>query len=200
MISGFADTLRTLRTDRKLSQQELANRLYVNRTTVSKWEAGTRVPDAAMIYRLSKCFGVDADELFEAVALSEGSPVVILVDDDTIILKGSIHIMEEVMPDASVVGFTNPKEALDFAGKNRIALALLDIEMGRVSGLDLCRSLLEINPMTNVVFLTSYREYSYDAWGTGASAFLLKPLTPEAVRDVLSKLRHPFPTGAVTGA
>ena len=200
MISGFADTLRTLRTDRKLSQQELANRLCVNRTTVSKWEAGTRVPDAAMIYRLSKCFGVDADVLFEAVALSEGSPFVILVDDDTIILKGGIQVMEEVMPDASVVGFTNPKEALDFAGKNRIALALLDIEMGRVSGLDLCRRLLEINPMTNVVFLTSYREYSYDAWETGACGFLLKPLTPEAVRGLLSRLRHPFPMGAVTGA
>ena len=153
-----------------------------------------------MIYRLSKCFGVDADDLFEAVALSEGSPIVILVDDDTIILKGSIQVMEEVMPDASVVGFTNPKEALEFAGKNRIALALLDIEMGRVSGLDLCRSLLEMNAMTNVVFLTSYREYSFDAWGAGACGFLLKPLTPEAVRDVLSRLRHPFPTGAVTGA
>ncbi|MBR4473960.1 MAG: response regulator [Oscillospiraceae bacterium] len=200
MISNFAETLRKLRTDRKMSQQFLANQIHVNRTTVSKWESGTRIPDAAMIYRLSKCFGVDVDDLFEAAALNEDSPVVILVDDDTIILKGSIQVMDEVMPDASIVGFTNPKEALDFAGNNRVALALLDIEMGRVSGLDLCRSLLEINAMTNVVFLTSYREYSFDAWETGACAFVLKPLTHEAVRKLLSQLRHPFPTGTVTEA
>ena len=200
MIKGFAETLRTLRTERKMSQQQLAERVYVNRTTISKWEAGTRFPDAAMIFRLSKCFGVDADKLFEAVALSEASPVIILVDDDTIVLKGSIEVMEEVMPDASVVGFTNPNEVLQFAQSNRIALALLDIEMGRVSGLDLCRSLLELNPMTNVVFLTSYREYSFDAWETGACGFLLKPLTPDTVRNQLSRLRHPFPTNALTEA
>ena len=200
MIKGFAETLRTLRTERKMSQQQLAERVYVNRTTISKWEAGTRFPDAAMIFRLSKCFGVDADKLFEAVALSEASPVIILVDDDTIGLKGSIEVMEEVMPDASVVGFTNPNEVLQFAQSNRIALALLDIEMGRVSGLDLCRSLLELNPMTNVVFLTSYREYSFDAWETGACGFLLKPLTPDTVRNQLSRLRHPFPANALTGA
>ena len=199
MIKGFAETLRTLRAERKMSQQQLAERVYVNRTTISKWEAGTRFPDAAMIFRLSKCFGVDADKLFEAVALSEASPVIILVDDDTIVLKGSIEVMEEVMPDASVVGFTNPNEVLQFAQSNRIALALLDIEMGRVSGLDLCRSLLELNPMTNVVFLTSYREYSFDAWETGACGFLLKPLTPDTVRNQLSRLRHPFPANALTG-
>ena len=68
MIKGFAETLRTLRTERKMSQQQLAERVYVNRTTISKWEAGTRFPDAAMIFRLSKCFGVDADKLFEAVS------------------------------------------------------------------------------------------------------------------------------------
>ena len=49
MISNFAETLRKLRTDRKMSQQFLANQIHVNRTTVSKWEAGTRIPDAAMI-------------------------------------------------------------------------------------------------------------------------------------------------------
>ena len=54
--------------------------------------------------------------------------------------------------------------------------------------------------MTNVVFLTSYREYSFDAWETGACGFLLKPLTPDTVRNQLSRLRHPFPANALTGA
>ena len=195
MSAKFSVTLRKLREERGLSQKQLGKQMFVNHSTIARWENGTRLPDAAMIYRISKCFGVEADALFEAVAESEASPNVIPVDDDTIILKGSIQIMEEVMPDASVVGFTNPKEVLDFAGKNRIALALLDIEMGRVSGLDLCRSLLEINPCTNVIYLTAYPDYSLDAWDTDACGFMVKPLTPEGVRKQLKKLRYPFSVG-----
>ena len=36
--------------------------------------------------------------------------------------------------------------------------------MGKTSGLDLCRTLLAINPRTNVVYLTAHIEYSFDAW------------------------------------
>ena len=76
-----------------------------------------------------------------------------------------------------------------------MALAFLDIELGKTSGLDLCRALLDINPRTNVIYLTAYIEYSFDAWSTGASGFMLKPLTPEGVRAQLKNLRYPFMTG-----
>ncbi|MBQ1660029.1 MAG: response regulator [Clostridia bacterium] len=46
-------------------------------------------------------------------------------------------------------------EAVGYAKANRFALAFLDIEMVDVSGLDVCRELLEVNPHTNVVYLTS---------------------------------------------
>ena len=55
----------------------------------------------------------------------------------------------------------------------------------------MCRRLLEINPRTNVIFLTSFMEYSYDAWDTGACGFILKPVTAEAVRAQISRLRYP---------
>ncbi|MBQ5510791.1 MAG: response regulator, partial [Prevotella sp.] len=71
-----------------------------------------------------------------------------------------------------------------------VALAILDIELGNASGFDLCRTLLEINPRTNIVFLTAYADYSLDAWDTEASGFLLKPLTPDGVRQQLKKLRR----------
>ena len=63
--------------------------------------------------------------------------------------------------------------------------------MGRVNGMDVCRSLLKLNAHTNVVYLTAYREYAFDAWETGASGFLLKPLDAEAVRAQLARLRWP---------
>ncbi|MBR5718625.1 MAG: response regulator, partial [Clostridia bacterium] len=71
----------------------------------------------------------------------------------------------------------------------------LDIEMGSVSGLDVCRELLKINPHTNVVYLTAYREYSFDAWDTGACGFMLKPIKPEDVKKQLKKLRYHFFVG-----
>ena len=90
--------------------------------------------------------------------------------------------------------FTKPSDAVEYAEDHRVDLALLDIEMGMISGLDVCRKLLDFNPRTNVVYLTAYRDYSFDAWDTGASGFLLKPLTPEGVKKQLKKLRYPFLT------
>ena len=52
-----------------------------------------------------------------------------------------------------------------------------------------------IYPPTNVVYLTAYVRYAFDAWSTGASGFMRKPLTPEGIRDQLSHLRYPFWTG-----
>ena len=54
-------------------------------------------------------------------------------------------------------------------------------------GSELCRTLLEINPRTNIVYLTAYIEYSFDAWSTGASGFTLKPITAEGIRAQLKK-------------
>ena len=191
----FAETLRKLRTDNGLSQQELAERMYVSRSTITRWESGSRLPDVAMILRLSKCLNIDVNTLLSAALETDDAPNVIMVDDRKIFLAGALPILEEVMPNAIITGFTRPSEAIEYAKANRIALAFLDIEMGKISGLDLCRSLLTINPRTNVVYLTAYPEYSFDAWSTGASGFTLKPITSEGVREQLKNLRYPFPLG-----
>lgn len=191
MKQYFSETLRKLRTEKGLSRQELADKMFVTRSTVARWETGSRLPDAAMIYRLSVALGTDIDILLSAVAQSDECPNVIMVDDNKIILCGGMLILEKVMPNASVTGFTKPTEAIEYAKANPVALAFLDIEMGTISGLDVCRKLLEINPRINVVYLTAYQEYSFDAWSTGACDFLLKPLTVESVRDQLSRLRYP---------
>lgn len=191
----FAETLRKLRSEKEMSQRELAERMYVTRSAVVRWENGSRMPDAAMITRLSRVLGTDIGTLFSATAQDDDSPIVIMVDDNKAILSDSLPVLEEVMPSAAITGFIWPQEALDYAKTNRIALAILDIELGTASGLDLSRRLLEINPLTNVVFLTAYPDYALDAWATEASGFVVKPLTPERLRDQLKKLRYPFSTG-----
>ena len=191
----FADTMKKLREEKGLSQNEIAKRMYVTRTAVSRWESGHRLPDAAMITRLSDVLGVDVNILISAAAQSDESPIVIMVDDNKVFLNDGMPIIEEVIPNAAVIGFTKPSEAVEYAKANRIALAFLDIEMIDVSGLDVCRRLLEINQRTNVVYLTAYRDYSFDAWDTGAIGFMVKPLTADGVKKQLKKLRYPFLTG-----
>lgn len=188
----FAETLRKLRTERGLSQRDLAERVCVTRSAIARWENGSRLPDAAMLSRLSGCLDVEVSLLLSAAMESDESPNVIMVDDRKIILTGGLPVLEEVMPNATITGFTRVSEALEYARANRVALAFLDIEMGKTSGLELCRLLLESNPRTNVVYLTAYSDYAVDAWGTGASGFMIKPITQEGVRAQLKKLRYPF--------
>jgi transcriptional regulator with XRE-family HTH domain len=181
----FAETLRSLREEKGYSQQQLAEKIYIDRTTVSKWEAGVRLPDIKMITRIAHALDMDVNTFLNAAQESEESPNIILVDDEKILLSGGIPILESVFPGAVITGFLKSSDALAFAKTNPVFLAFLDIEMGRFSGLDLCRELLGINPRTNVIFLTGYRDYALDAWDTGAKGFLLKPLTAESVRAQL---------------
>ena len=169
--------------------------MFVNHSTIARWENASRLPDATMIPRLAGCLGVDVNTLFQLAAQSEESPNVIMVDDSKVILSDGLNVLGEVMPNATITGFIWPLEAIEYAKMNRVALAILDIELGSASGLDLCRTLLEINPRTNVVFLTAYPDYSLDAWKTAASGFMVKPLTAESVREQLKRLRYPFSTG-----
>ena len=191
----FADTMKKLREEKGLSQNEIAKRMYVTRSTVSRWESGLRLPDATMIARLSEVLGVNVNFLLNAAAQSDDNPIVIMVDDNKVVLNGGMPIIEEVIPNAAVTGFTKPSEAVTYAKANRVTLAFLDIEMADISGLDVYRDLLKINPRTNVVYLTEYKDYSFDAWDTGAVGFMLKPLTPEGVRAQLNNLRYQFVIG-----
>lgn len=56
--------IKRLREERKLTQQELAERLNVSDKAVSKWETGRGYPDITLIEPLSKALGVSVIELF----------------------------------------------------------------------------------------------------------------------------------------
>lgn len=191
MTTSFGETLRRLRTEKGLSQQQLAVRLHMERPSVANWEAGRRMPDAATVYQIAEALSVDSSALLSAADDSGEAPNVLLVDDEPLIVTGGIPVLQEAMPNANVVGFTKPSQVLAFFSENPVALAFLDIELGGTSGLELCREMLRLRPRTNVIYLTAFREYAFDAWDTGACGYLLKPLETEAVRAQLSRLRYP---------
>ena len=190
MSNTFADTIRQLRINKGLSQLQLADQMYVTHSTISRWEAGSRLPDAMMISRLAKCLGTSTEFLFSLISEEKETPNIIMVDDEAIILSGGLPVLEEAFPDANITGFIKPSEALSYAQQNPVALAFLDIEMGQHNGLEVCRELQRIRPQTNVIFLTAYLDYSLDAWKTGASGFIIKPITVAEVRKQLSRIRY----------
>ena len=54
-----------LRTENGLSQQELADLLFVSRDLVSKWENGLRAPDYPTVERMAQAFGVSPDAVVD---------------------------------------------------------------------------------------------------------------------------------------
>ena len=197
MNTSFSQTLKKLRKEKGLSQIQLGKQMFVDNSTIARWENGSRMPDAAMLTRLSKVLNVDISVLLSDAAESDESFNIIIVDDNKPILSSSLMVLEKAVPDAAIVGFNWPQEAIEYAKMNRVDLAILDIELGTASGLDLCHKLLEINPCTKVVYLTAYPDYALDAWNTDACGFIVKPLTPENVGRQLKKLHYPFSRGGV---
>lgn len=187
--SSFGESLRRIRTEKGMSQQQIAELLYVDRSTVANWESGRRMPDYTIVTKLAKLLNVDSEVFLDSVNAEK--PIVMMVDDEKIILTGGIPILKRVMPKAEIVGFTKASEALQYAMTHKVALAFLDIELRSETGLELCRKLLKVNPRMNIVFLTAYMDYSLDAWETGACGYLMKPLSDKKVEAQLRLLIYP---------
>ena len=60
---ALGDNIKRMREERHLTQQQLADKLYVSRQTVCRWENGSRCPDLIMAKRIAMEFGIRLDEL-----------------------------------------------------------------------------------------------------------------------------------------
>ena len=70
----FNEKLQELRKQKGLTQEELAELLYVSRTAISKWESGRGFPNIESLRAISKYFSVSLDELLsgeEILAIAE---------------------------------------------------------------------------------------------------------------------------------
>lgn len=67
-MAAFAQTLKRLRQEKKISQQELADLIGVHVRQVSKYEMGTSLPTLERIKRMAEVLEVSADEIVFGVA------------------------------------------------------------------------------------------------------------------------------------
>lgn len=65
----FGEKLQKLRKDKGLTQEELAEALYVSRTAVSKWESGRGYPNIESLKEISRFFSVSVDNLLSSEKL-----------------------------------------------------------------------------------------------------------------------------------
>ena len=62
----FNEKLQLLRKNKGITQEELADELYVSRTAISKWESGRGYPNIESLKEISKYFSVSIDDLLSA--------------------------------------------------------------------------------------------------------------------------------------
>lgn len=62
-MTQVAQQIKSLRTAKNMSQDDLAEKLYISRQAVSKWENGEATPDIDKLVQLAEIFGVSLDYL-----------------------------------------------------------------------------------------------------------------------------------------
>ena len=103
----------------------------------------------------------------------------ICVDDEPLVLQLTLSLFRDLPRFDEVEGFAGPLEALDWLETHSPDIALLDIDMPGMNGLELAARIREMHPDTAIIFLTGYAEYALDAFKLHASGYLLKPINRE---------------------
>lgn len=114
---------------------------------------------------------------------------VVLADDERPARRFLVNLLK-TFPDVEVVGeASNGREALDLIAETRPSLALLDLQMPELGGLDTAR-LLKAGAAPMVAFVTAYDEFAVQAFELNAVDYLLKPVERERLAATLERARE----------
>lgn len=106
---------------------------------------------------------------------------IFIVDDHQVVLDG-IQSMLNAADGISVVGLAqNGPETLEFLKVNSVDVALIDINLPGMDGIELCKLIVKNHPEIKVLVLTTFNEVSFitNIMKSGASGYLLKNTTKE---------------------
>lgn len=117
---------------------------------------------------------------------------IMTVDNEKPALEGLGRTISKAVPDAHVVSFRDPQEALEYGRKEDVDIAFLDINMYPLNGVELARQLKMIHPEINIIFTTGYSEFTGEAMKLHASGYIMKPVTMDKVRREIEDLRYPI--------
>ncbi len=109
----FREKLKIYRVDNNITQSELANKLFISRTLISKWENGVVYPSAENMEKLAKLMNVDVNTL-----LSEEETKMLVLNsnskNDISIFQKIVYIISLVLVSSGItlliVGFVFPSD------------------------------------------------------------------------------------------
>ena len=111
---------------------------------------------------------------------------IICVDDERLLMEDTVAMCQKLDQVEAAIGFTRPEDALHYLEGNRADVALLDIDMPGMSGLELAKQLREKWPETQIIFLTGFPQYALEAYEVHPSSYLLKPVKKDKLAAELA--------------
>lgn len=118
---------------------------------------------------------------------------IIIADDEKIILDALVETVQDIQPQATIHAFSKPTPLLEFIDNHSCDIAFLDIEMGKVNGLEIAKQIKIKYPKVNIIFVTGYNNYAIEAFKIKASGYVLKPFTKEDIEKEFNDLRTLVP-------
>jgi DNA-binding NarL/FixJ family response regulator len=114
---------------------------------------------------------------------------ILIVDDHALVRRGMNYVVKEGFPDAEVFEAESAAAALDLLKAGKVPdLALVDVRMPDLDGLELLRAVKADWPDVPVIMLSTYENAPYvkRALADGASGYLLKDATPEDLSQAIN--------------
>ena len=163
----IGEQIRTLRSQKKITQEILAAEMGVTVGAVSKWESGTTLPDVQMLCSLADYFKVTTDKLLGRAY--KGS---FAVCDDAGFIRETIKGILEKEGYTCAGLAENGTQLREIWSKNPPDILFLDIHLGEENGLELLKDNGEETLQTAI----SYK----------ADAFVTKPFLPQHIITALA--------------
>ena len=114
------------------------------------------------------------------------NPISILIVDDHDVVRKGVHAFLDALPDFEVVGEAESGEAAVCLARELVPdVALMDLVMPGMDGVEATRRVKAASPRTQIVVLTSYHEdeHIFPALQAGAISYMLKDVKMEELAD-----------------
>jgi len=116
----------------------------------------------------------------------------LLIDDDDNLRAGMKSLLSRYAPEIAIMGEADSvKTGTELLLKTDPQVVFLDIHLGDGSGFDLLEEVNKRGKLNSqIVFITAHEQYAIKAFRFSALDFLLKPVDPDELEKVISKIKN----------
>ncbi len=211
MIIG--EIIKKCRTERKITQEEMAAALHVTPQAISRWETGISYPDITMLPQISNYLNVSTDRLlgcgnteieitntteepqetlnqsqidsiFDYVPSKRESSKNILVVDDSDFMR--MMLKDILSADGhKMIEACNGMECLSILQTEQVDICILDINMPVMNGIQTLEIVKEKYPNLKIIMLSvqSTQEMVEKTLTLGANGFVAKPFAANTILE-----------------